>query len=445
MNIFFKFNSKNGFTIIEALVVLFIFSIVTVTFYAAFSIGTKSIIDSKNRLGAISLANERMEIIRNLKYDNIGVVGGIPSGSILPEEDIVENTRSYHIKTFVQYVDDTLDGVYPVDTVSNDYKRVKVTVSWGEGNSKEVFLVSRFVPPGLELLSGQGVLSVNILDSYGKGVPQATVHVINSSVSPKVDITTNTDNQGNLMFPGAKESSKYQINVSKENYESVSTIDPSSVPYSAVDINASVVQGSLNTKSIIIDLLANLNVKSLDYSGDPVPEVGFNIEGGRILGTDNSQRNPITIYNLKTNGKTDSSGQSKLENISPGKYFLSSISSPSGYTFIQEDASSSFQVAPGEAKEVALKFAKNDANSLLVKVLGKNLAPVKNAQVKLSNSSGYSLTQTTSSEGVAFFPSGSEELSSGNYSLLVKATGYKDYNETFEISNLTTKTVNLSK
>ena len=35
------------------------------------NISTRQIIDVKNRLGAIQVANEKMEIVRNLKYDDM--------------------------------------------------------------------------------------------------------------------------------------------------------------------------------------------------------------------------------------------------------------------------------------------------------------------------------------------------------------------------------------
>ena len=41
--------NKPAFTLIEALTVLFIFSLITVTFYSVFSLGTRYIQDAKNR------------------------------------------------------------------------------------------------------------------------------------------------------------------------------------------------------------------------------------------------------------------------------------------------------------------------------------------------------------------------------------------------------------
>ena len=63
--------SRKGFTLIEALTLLFVFYLVKTTFYAASIAGTRQIIESKNRLGAVAVANEKMEIIRNRDYDTI--------------------------------------------------------------------------------------------------------------------------------------------------------------------------------------------------------------------------------------------------------------------------------------------------------------------------------------------------------------------------------------
>lgn len=91
----------------------------------------RAILESKNRLGATALANQRMEIIRSIDYTSIGTkhwngsawVYGIPAGELIEEEDVSVNTTLYHVDTFVQYVDDTFDGVTPTDTIPTDYKR----------------------------------------------------------------------------------------------------------------------------------------------------------------------------------------------------------------------------------------------------------------------------------------------------------------------------------
>jgi len=452
-----KIQNFSGFTLIEAVVFLFIFSVITITFYSVITLGTGYILEAKNRLGALALANEKMEIIRNLKYDNIGLTTGIPSGNILANEDVTIGAKIYHVKTIVQYVDDPFDGVLSDDLVPTDYKRVKVTISWqgSQNGSGEVYLVSRFVPPGLEVSSGGGVLAINIADGAGIGISQVHVHIVNDIVSPSVDIEQNTDNSGNLMFPGAQQSQLgYEVTVSKNGYETVNTVDPNAVSYTPKDPHVSVVAGSLNTAFITIDKLSNLKIKSIDYLGAALPDVSFHIKGGRELGTDSTVIPAETVYILDSNAVTSSSGEKDFNDHSPGQFFLTNINSVSGYTLIGADPISSFEssppvykfsLLPDESKTVEIKYAKNDADSLLVKVLNNSdSSPVNNAQARLSNGSGYDTTVTTSFDGIAFFPTNSDPFLPGEYTLEVTEAGFQDYSDLVDINKLTTKEVKLS-
>ena len=450
--------NKRAFTLIEALVVLFIFSLITVTFYSVFSLGTRYIQDAKNRLGAIAIANEKMEIIRNLKYDDIGTVNGIPSGNIPADEDVSENTRSFHIKTFVQYDDDPFDEVAPDDAVPNDYKRVKVTVSWtGSISSGSVFLVSRFVPQGIEVSSGDGTLAINVIDGQGAGVAQATVHIVNNSLSPNVNITAQTDNTGNLMLPGAKESMLgYELTVSKNSYETVDTVDPNDVAYVANDTHASVVKGLLNTKDIKINKTINLKIKAVDSSATPISALAFKLKGGRELGADTSEVPAEIIYNLDIISATESDGEKDFNEKSSGQYFLSRIGSVAGYSFVGVDGSSSLDLtdpnedkyvismAPAEDKTVKIKFADDNADSLFIKIQKEDGTLISGAEVTVKNGAGYDKTQISGADGFAFFPDTSDVFSPGDYTIEVKASGYNDANETVAVDKLTAKEIKLT-
>lgn len=448
---------NSGFTLVEAMVFLFIFSVITVTFYSVITLGTNYIIESKNRLGALALANEKMEIVRNLKYDDIGTTTGIPAGSILADEDVVLGPKNYHVRTLVQYMDDPFDGVLPTDPVPTDYKRVKVTISWtgSQGGQGEIYLVSRFVPPGLEVSSGDGILAVNVSDGTGASNPQVHVHIVNNFLSPKVDIEQDTDDGGNLMLPGAKQSQQgYEITVSKNGYETVSTIDPDSVTYAPKDPHASVIIGSLNTAFITIDKLSDLKIKTIDYLNSPISDVAFHLQGGRILGTDSSVVPLQTVYILDSDETTGGSGEKDLNDHSPGQFFLTNLAAVSGHTLIGVSPISGFDPAPAtykfsllpdESKTVEIKFADNNADALLVKVLNSSDdSPVNNAQAKLTNGSGYDTTVTTSFDGIAFFPTNSDPFLPGPYTLEVTEAGFQNYSASVDIDKLTSQEVKLT-
>ena len=55
-----KTKTKSGFSILEVIAAVFIFSIVTISIYGSFSAGLKSLAQSKHRIAATELANEKM-------------------------------------------------------------------------------------------------------------------------------------------------------------------------------------------------------------------------------------------------------------------------------------------------------------------------------------------------------------------------------------------------
>ena len=164
-------NSQRGFTMIEAAFVLFLFSVITLTFAQLFSLGTKRIMDVRRKLGATTLADERMEIIRSLPYDSIGTKNpngsggwsyGIPRGDILETETIDKPGAVYSVHTMVQYVDDPFDGTASGtgsnhDAIPTDYKQARIEVTWpGAENGQSVIVWGTFSPNGVEQPSNTG-------------------------------------------------------------------------------------------------------------------------------------------------------------------------------------------------------------------------------------------------------------------------------------------------
>ena len=90
-----------GFTIIEVLIAVFVVSTAIVGVFGLFALGLRLAGESENRLMAIALANEKMELIRNLPYVDVGTQGGIPDGAILQEESVVINSVSFLVETYI--------------------------------------------------------------------------------------------------------------------------------------------------------------------------------------------------------------------------------------------------------------------------------------------------------------------------------------------------------
>jgi len=443
----------SGFTLIEAMIVLLIFALIAITFYAVSTSGVKYIREAKFRLEATALANEKMEIVHNLDYDKIGTTTGVPHGDILAKETVTQNTGTYYVYTFIKYIDDPFDGQQgktPNDTLPNDYKEVKVTVAWEDNpmTSRAVSLFSNFVPIGKEKSVGGGTLAVSILDKAGNGIPQAQVHIKNQTAG--VDITTHTDDSGNISLPAAPIGNRnYLLEVSKDGYYPVTTFPPYPIStFKPVDVHASVVESTLNTKTIITDKFSKINMRTEDVFGNAISNVDFSLTGGRKKGdTPNAPSAQIFFYNQSLNSGT--SGEKSLEDMTYGIYSFTFINPTSQYQFIKIDpgqnASNQFDLAPNVEMNVKAIFASKTINSLLVKVLkDSNSNPIEGASVNLKNTSlNVDITLTTNKYGQAYFPTALPALTGEIYQLKVTASGFREKSSSVTINNLVNTDVKL--
>lgn len=435
-----KAKSYPGFTLIESLVFLFLFTVISLTFFQVYAVGTRLIIESKNRLGATALANQKMEIIRSIDYDAIGTTTGIPAGDLAEDESISVNTILYQVHTFVQYVDDPFDRLVtdsPVDAIPTDYKRVRVSVSWGnEGPDQTVHIFGNFSPRGVETSGGGGVFSINILDTGGSGVPGASVRLVNSAAG--VDVTGSTDATGNLTLPGAPAGTQaYTIAISKSGYYGATTYPPyPTSAFNPVDIHGSVVAGVLNQKTMVMDQSSDITFTTKDPFGTAIPSIDYAIEGGRIIGAD-----PVTsanVYGFDEAGTTDVSGEASYPGESSGQYTVS-VTAPDHqfYKLLPESAlANQFTSTAGVASDVTAVLLDETIGSVLIKVVNAADGSVlAGASVQLSNTTlSYDVTVTTDQYGYAYFPTTLPELVDENYDIDVTLSGYADESATVSVS-----------
>lgn len=190
---------------------------------AAFQYTITVVSGNKSRAGAIALANERLEYIRSLPYAQVGTSGGIPSGTIAQSETVSWNGTDYTRKTFVRYVDDAADGLGAADSnsIKNDYKDARVEVSWNTRSGvRSVVLLGRVSPVTVEGSVSGGTLTITVVNGLAQPIPNATLTITNTSASPQVSITANTNDSGTLAFVGAPTAGTYQVTASKSGYTS---------------------------------------------------------------------------------------------------------------------------------------------------------------------------------------------------------------------------------
>jgi type II secretory pathway pseudopilin PulG len=440
---------KSGFTIIEALVFLFIFAIITVTFYATWSASTRYILLVKNRFIAISLANEKMEVVRNLAYDKIAHTGATPPGNLRQEEYITRMGKEFHVRTRIRNEDDPLDGTLdgtPKDVNFVDYKNVRIEVSW-DSDAYNVTLASRFVPPGIESSAANlGVLVVNVYSDQSKSnVSGSTVLVTNAATG--FHETDETDNFGRLMLVGLPESTKkYQVTLAKSGYEAVATLPPyPATNYNPTDTHASVIKSAVNTIDIIQNKTANLKIKTTDYLNQSVAGMNFYLKGGRVMGT-TVPADPLVPgdpkYKIDEHAQTEADGEKDYDAVSPGQYEFTL--EKTGYTLIGLNAVSPFLLASEQTLPLAVKVSPNNVTALLINVKKDLTTPIAGASVHLTNIGGYNTTLTTDANGMVFFPNVADPpFAAGPYNFSITAAGYKDVSDSVTVTagSLETKEV----
>ena len=73
----FSKSTTGGFSLVELLVGVAVFSVICVSVYSSYVSIFGVIHTSRSRLDAVDLANEQFEIIRNLPYGDVGIYGMI--------------------------------------------------------------------------------------------------------------------------------------------------------------------------------------------------------------------------------------------------------------------------------------------------------------------------------------------------------------------------------
>jgi type II secretory pathway pseudopilin PulG len=417
---------SKGFTLVETLIA----SVVLVVFFLGVAIilqtGIQAIGMAKLRSEASHLANQRLEMARNLSYENVGTVGGIPAGSLPATEQVNVNGMLFSVVTTVLYVDDVFDGIAPTDLLPIDYKRVRVSVSWqGAMPSKTpVVLLSDIAPKGLETIIGGGTLSVLVFDSQGLPVPNALVHIEASSLTPQVLLDITTDDFGRVILPGAPICVEcYQISATKTGYTVERTYGTNEVinPYKP---HVSVLQSRVSEVSFSIDHMATLTIKATrsklsNYA--PFMGVQMLVRGTKEIGKDD-QDDPV--YKVDLLPVTGAGGIVVLNNLEWDTYSIG-LPPSSSVDFAGSWPFSPITLNPGDAVNFVLVVESASPNTLLVRLENEAHSLLDLATVELSRT-GFIATDSTGTQSTgdwsqAFFTG----LTSGIYDVAIRALGYE--------------------
>jgi hypothetical protein len=422
-----------GFGLIETLVGTAIFILIAVSTYQVFGILMESVALSRTKIAAGSLANEQFEIIRNLPYLDVGIVGGIPSGKIQRNQTLIRDNYSFFVKTTIRSIDDIFDGTIegdPSDLSPADYKLIDLDISCPSCKKLGNLNFSTIVAPkDLETASTNGALFMRVFDFAGLPIQGVNIHLENNQNTPNITIDETTDNDGWLKIvdaiPGIE---AYSITASKNGYSTDKTYATNSeAGPTPIKLDATVVVKQVTQLSFSIDKLSSLIVSTINPSCEKLPDTNFSLVGTKLIGT------PSVLKYEEHSFTTNNTGDLTISNLEWDSYSaLGDTHDIAGTIPI-----SPINLLPEENKIFKIISVPHLGNSLLISIKDGAGNAIDGVTVTLQKSA-FNQTKTTSNLGCN--PPGQvfwNELEIGTYDLIISKTGYETLNNSIKIENAT--------
>ncbi|MDD5144644.1 MAG: hypothetical protein PHW72_00715 [Candidatus Pacebacteria bacterium] len=434
--------TSKGFSFIDVLVGISLMLIVFLGIFGAYQLGLRVILQSKNRITATAIANQKIEIIRNLPYRDIGTTPHSidePEGNISQTETTIRNNVEYSIETRIAYVNDCFDGPQnsecptapSSDSCPRDYKRATVGVSWRNPKPGSVSLTTDISPKSLnqeeEECTGEaaGVLSVTVFNALGQAVDSPLIEIIDPDSEMVLSFSQPISGNHDFVFP----SGTYKVKVSKNNYNTSQTYGAGDVYQGQIiaeplKSHPSVYEGDLTEIGFSIDQVGSFMIETrgtADQGYPPIHDVLFRMTGSQTVGN-KEDGSPIYKYSGDhlTNGTADIT-ISGLEwdsynfFVDSSSYELIGFESPLGSTTTQP-----VTLLPDENKELRLILkAENTLNATVRDASSSQ--PVFGAGVRLYQTGlGYDEIQPTNASGTTLFLPLQAEI----YNFEIEALGY---------------------
>lgn len=359
----------SGFTLIEVLVAIGVVILVVVGIFSAIHFTYKIIYQGRIQILATQLANEQLEIVRNLPYEQVGISQGLPSGVIPHIQAFSRNGVFFQITTTIRNIDDPFDGTIggaPNDLAPADYKLAEVAVRCLACQyPKDIILSARVSPKGLEGSSGGGALFITVFDAAGLPVSQANLHLekdVDHNGTAELTIDDVTNNSGELRLidlpPGVE---AYKVTATKTGYSSDQTIVSTLENPNPLKPPATVAAQTITNISFAIDRVSSFNLKTQNLYCQALSNVSLEARGSKIIGA-----NP-DIYKYQQAISTNSQGEKILNNMEWDTYNFS-LPAGSVYDLAGSIPIPPFALAPNSGQDITFILRSHTTNSLLVTV-----------------------------------------------------------------------------
>lgn len=278
----------SGFTLLEALMSLAIFAIIALGVIGSYAALTKSVKVVREKTILAALADNYMEIVKNMPYSQVGTKVGNPNGPLADLTNaITTKIESYSYKIYyeVTFIDDPADGIAPADVEPADYKQVKMTILNTTNNQASIFSTN-IVPKGLEGTLNAGALLIKVFNANGQPLAGASIHIESTTTAPSIILDRTSDASGQWIEVGLPAKvNGYHIVVTKAGYSTDMTYPPSVSNPNPIKPDATILDGQVTTVSFSIDVLSTLNIKTLNTLCQNLNGVNMNVRGAKLVGT----------------------------------------------------------------------------------------------------------------------------------------------------------------
>jgi prepilin-type N-terminal cleavage/methylation domain-containing protein len=374
---------QKGFTLAEVLVGSALFLVVAIAAYGAFTSLLQLAGGAQARTIAVALADEQLEIVRNMPYTSVGLTNGIPLGVLSQIQTLSRGGITFTVTLTVRNVN------LSTSTVQASDKLVAVDVECPACKDYQPVILTGLVSPAnLQSAGNGGALVVKAIDANGQPIAGASVSVQSTATSSVKDNDV-TGNDGTLNIVGVPEGGNtYRIIVTKAGYSTDQTYPiGGAAGTSPSKPDATVLNQQVTTASFAIDRLSSLSFTSVTPLCVPVPNFHFSMIGTKQIG-DGVYKYPLV--QLSTGG----SGSLALSNMEWDTYTLNPTDG--SYDAFGINPYSPFALNANNAQNVQFVVVPKNGNSLVISVADRVTGlPLSGATVELSDGGSYDQSQIT--------------------------------------------------
>jgi len=384
LSIFFQ-NTK-AFTLLESIISIGIFVIFATAIYTSVQYVYKVVYSSRIQIIETAILNEQIEIIRNMDFLEVGIIGNeVQSGILTRTSTIIRDDVNFEIIRTIRYRDDPADGTAETgDIYPFDYKLIFLEVKCSSCLQTKPLTFSTYVADSFaESASSTGALFINVKDSNNNPVQGASVNV--SSTEPTINIKRDdtTDNDGILriyILPACYKC--YKITVTKPGLTTDQTYSSDTFGGSTpVNENVTINDQQVSNVFLQIDTPTSMTLKTVNRECISVPDVNLTVNGGGIIA------NSSTVYYLNDIATTtNSSGENILDNLHWGEYNFA----VNNYNFVGSIPNQPLNILANSSQVANVVVTTSTVSSLSVLVLDNNThLPISDAQVTLTSGNDF--------------------------------------------------------